>query len=178
MSIGLTPLAHTILADDSADETPPEDIDIPTLELLTEEEPTKVVEQIPLRRSERVHKSTQKENIARHSQTTIGGWHSLRCLQYHDVHFSSYNHGKSYKKKECGVYALLALFGHPFGIYVLVINFNYFQHISNSLGAILGLVQLILYACYCSWKKGNNDDDPKMPAAEVQLPNAKGATRV
>ncbi|RDX67340.1 Bidirectional sugar transporter SWEET6b, partial [Mucuna pruriens] len=42
------------------------------------------------------------------------------------------------------VYALI----HPFDLFVLI---------SNSIGAISGLVQLILYACYCC--RGENDDD-------------------
>ncbi|XP_020232144.1 bidirectional sugar transporter SWEET6b [Cajanus cajan] len=41
-------------------------------------------------------------------------------------------------------YALI----HPFDIYVLI---------SNSIGAVSGLVQLILYACYC--RKGENNDE-------------------
>ncbi|XP_061353758.1 bidirectional sugar transporter SWEET6b-like [Gastrolobium bilobum] len=54
-------------------------------------------------------------------------------------------------------YALI----HPFDIYVLI---------SNGIGAISGLIQLILYACYYSCK-GENDDDEKHPAkpAEIEL---------
>ncbi|KAL1293822.1 hypothetical protein AAHE18_19G097900 [Arachis hypogaea] len=41
-------------------------------------------------------------------------------------------------------YALI----HPFDIYVLV---------SNGIGALSGLIQLILYACYCSCNNGENN---------------------
>ncbi|QHN77032.1 Bidirectional sugar transporter SWEET6a [Arachis hypogaea] len=43
-------------------------------------------------------------------------------------------------------YALI----HPFDIYVLV---------SNGIGALSGLIQLILYACYCSCNNGENNGD-------------------
>ncbi|RYQ89400.1 hypothetical protein Ahy_B09g096069 isoform B [Arachis hypogaea] len=43
-------------------------------------------------------------------------------------------------------YALI----HPFDIYVLV---------SNGIGALSGLIQLILYACYCSYNNGENNGD-------------------
>ncbi|XP_014492417.1 bidirectional sugar transporter SWEET6b-like [Vigna radiata var. radiata] len=52
-------------------------------------------------------------------------------------------------------YALI----HPFDIYVLI---------SNSIGAVSGLVQLILYACYCC-RGENNDDDDQHNSTEVQL---------
>ncbi|MED6187231.1 hypothetical protein PIB30_074536 [Stylosanthes scabra] len=54
-------------------------------------------------------------------------------------------------------YALI----HPFDIYVLI---------SNSIGAVSGLVQLILYAYYCSCGKGDkNDGYDTKPPTEVQL---------
>ncbi|XP_058773154.1 bidirectional sugar transporter SWEET5-like [Vicia villosa] len=42
-------------------------------------------------------------------------------------------------------YAIL----HPFDIYILI---------CNSIGVVSGIVQLILYACYCSNKDENNED--------------------
>lgn len=41
----------------------------------------------------------------------------------------------------------------------------YDLQISNGIGAISGLVQLILYACYCSCKgtENNDDDDVHTP---------------
>ncbi|XP_061353757.1 bidirectional sugar transporter SWEET6b-like [Gastrolobium bilobum] len=55
-------------------------------------------------------------------------------------------------------YALI----HPFDIYVLI---------SNGIGAISGLIQLILYACYCSYKgeKDDGDGDHDLKPSGVQL---------
>ncbi|CAJ1946765.1 unnamed protein product [Sphenostylis stenocarpa] len=47
-------------------------------------------------------------------------------------------------------YALI----HPLDLYVLI---------SNSIGAVSGLVQLILYACYCWGGENNDDDDDEVP---------------
>ncbi|XP_050902978.1 bidirectional sugar transporter SWEET5 [Lathyrus oleraceus] len=52
-------------------------------------------------------------------------------------------------------YALLP----PFDIYVLI---------SNGIGAVSGLVQLILYACYYSGKGENNEDDNKKDDLEMK----------
>ncbi|KAF7819602.1 bidirectional sugar transporter SWEET6b-like [Senna tora] len=66
-------------------------------------------------------------------------------------------------------YALI----HPFDIYVLI---------SNGLGAISGLVQLILYACYCSCKPENDEDhnvnNTSKKPTELQLSATNGAPRV
>ncbi|KAL1357070.1 hypothetical protein HN51_009063 [Arachis hypogaea] len=56
-------------------------------------------------------------------------------------------------------YALI----HPFDLYVLI---------SNSIGAVSGLIQLVLYACYCSCKGDKNNDESgngTKPEAAVQL---------
>ncbi|CAI8594470.1 unnamed protein product [Vicia faba] len=47
----------------------------------------------------------------------------------------------------------------PFDIYVLI---------SNGIGAVLGLVQLIIYACYYSCKGENNEDDTKNDDLEMK----------
>ncbi|KAL2335639.1 hypothetical protein Fmac_016852 [Flemingia macrophylla] len=52
-------------------------------------------------------------------------------------------------------YALI----HPFDIYVLI---------SNSIGAVSGLVQLILYACYCCRGENNDDNDELKKSTELQ----------
>ncbi|WVZ15844.1 hypothetical protein V8G54_013410, partial [Vigna mungo] len=63
-------------------------------------------------------------------------------------------------------YALI----HPFDRYVLI---------SNGIGAISGLVQLLLYACYCSCKSENDDDvDHNLKPAGVQLSNLNGTVAV
>ncbi|XP_020232135.1 bidirectional sugar transporter SWEET5 [Cajanus cajan] len=65
-------------------------------------------------------------------------------------------------------YALI----HPFDIYVLI---------SNGIGAISGLIQLILYACYCSCKNENDDDkdgDHELKPTGVQFTNLKGGVAV
>ncbi|KAI4350710.1 hypothetical protein L6164_005139 [Bauhinia variegata] len=62
------------------------------------------------------------------------------------------------------VYALLP----PFDIYVLI---------SNGLGAISGLVQLILYACYCSCKGENDSNDLEKPA-NVEIPGRNEAAAI
>ncbi|KAL2335651.1 hypothetical protein Fmac_016864 [Flemingia macrophylla] len=51
-------------------------------------------------------------------------------------------------------YALI----HPFDIYILI---------SNSIGAVSGLVQLILYACYC-YRGENNDDNSHYIPRDVE----------
>ncbi|KAK7310251.1 hypothetical protein RJT34_07648 [Clitoria ternatea] len=51
-------------------------------------------------------------------------------------------------------YALI----HPLDIYVLV---------SNGIGAISRLIQLILYACYCTYKDENEDNDLKLTKVVV-----------
>ncbi|MED6111499.1 Bidirectional sugar transporter SWEET6b, partial [Stylosanthes scabra] len=63
-----------------------------------------------------------------------------------------------------------ALF-HPFDIYVLI---------SNGIGACSGLIQLILYACYCSCNNGvkDGDGDHTVSTKDVQLAPSKGGTRV
>ncbi|BAU01048.1 bidirectional sugar transporter SWEET6b-like [Vigna umbellata] len=63
-------------------------------------------------------------------------------------------------------YALI----HPFDLYVLI---------SNGIGAISGLVQLLLYACYCSCKSEKDDDgDHDLKPAGVQLSNINGTVAV
>ncbi|KAK7381385.1 hypothetical protein VNO78_34037 [Psophocarpus tetragonolobus] len=64
-------------------------------------------------------------------------------------------------------YALI----HPLDIYVLI---------SNCIGAISGLVQLILYACYCSCKSENeNDGDQDLkPSGGIQFSNVNGRDAV
>ncbi|KAK7271684.1 hypothetical protein RJT34_27783 [Clitoria ternatea] len=61
-------------------------------------------------------------------------------------------------------YALI----HPFDIYVLI---------SNGIGAISGLVQLILYACYSSCNSNESDDDD-LKLHGVQLSNLNGRVAV
>ncbi|KAI4305411.1 hypothetical protein L6164_028779 [Bauhinia variegata] len=63
-------------------------------------------------------------------------------------------------------YALI----HPFDIYLLI---------SNGLGAISGLIQLILYICYCSClgEKDDDADDLKRPAG-IQLTDINAVVRV
>ncbi|CAK8533720.1 unnamed protein product [Lathyrus sativus] len=53
------------------------------------------------------------------------------------------------------IYAILP----PFDIYVLI---------SNGIGAVSGLVQLILYACYCSCNGESNEDDNKKDDLEMK----------
>ncbi|XP_052723648.1 bidirectional sugar transporter SWEET5 isoform X2 [Vigna angularis] len=51
--------------------------------------------------------------------------------------------------------------------------------ISNGIGAISGLVQLLLYACYCSCKSEKDDDgDHDLKPAGVQLSNINGTVAV
>nr|KYP50542.1 Protein RUPTURED POLLEN GRAIN 1 [Cajanus cajan] len=53
--------------------------------------------------------------------------------------------------------------------------------ISNGIGAISGLIQLILYACYCSCKNENDDDkdgDHELKPTGVQFTNLKGGVAV
>ncbi|KAL9323337.1 hypothetical protein ACSQ67_008194 [Phaseolus vulgaris] len=63
-------------------------------------------------------------------------------------------------------YALI----HPFDLYVLI---------SNGIGAISGLVQLILYACYSSCNSEKDDDgDHDLKPNGVQLSNLNGTVAV
>ncbi|KAK7266128.1 hypothetical protein RIF29_18768 [Crotalaria pallida] len=62
-------------------------------------------------------------------------------------------------------YALI----HPFDIYVLI---------SNGIGAVSGLVQLALYACYCGNKGQDNDDDGDSKPNGVELSTSKGREAV
>ncbi|XP_028771113.1 bidirectional sugar transporter SWEET5-like [Neltuma alba] len=65
------------------------------------------------------------------------------------------------------IYALI----HPFDLYVLI---------SNGLGAISGLVQLMLYAFYRNCQpdtNDNDDDDTSKKPTDIQLPTANGAPR-
>ncbi|KAL6010998.1 hypothetical protein ACLOJK_001442 [Asimina triloba] len=56
--------------------------------------------------------------------------------------------------------------------YALII-IDFFIAIPNGLGALLGLIQLILYACY--YRSTVWDEDDKKPKAEVQLPGTTSA---
>ncbi|CAJ1946769.1 unnamed protein product [Sphenostylis stenocarpa] len=63
-------------------------------------------------------------------------------------------------------YALI----HPFDLYVLI---------SNGIGALSGLVQLALYACYSSYKSEKDDDvDHDLKPNGVQLSNINGTVAV
>ncbi|XP_050906116.1 bidirectional sugar transporter SWEET5 [Lathyrus oleraceus] len=63
-------------------------------------------------------------------------------------------------------YALL----HPFDIYILI---------CNSIGVVSGIVQLILYACYCSNKGENNEDgDVEMKPTSVHEIRFNGRTTI
>ncbi|KAG4911508.1 hypothetical protein GYH30_051663 [Glycine max] len=63
-------------------------------------------------------------------------------------------------------YALI----HPFDLYVLI---------SNGIGAISGLIQLILYACYCSCNSKNDEDgDQDLKPSGFQLSNLNGRAAV
>ncbi|QHN92586.1 Bidirectional sugar transporter SWEET6b [Arachis hypogaea] len=56
--------------------------------------------------------------------------------------------------------------------YALIHLFDLYVLISNSIGAISGLVQLILYACYCSCKGDKNNDESAFgtkPEVAIQL---------
>jgi len=51
--------------------------------------------------------------------------------------------------------------------------------ISNGIGAISGLIQLILYACYCSCKSENDEGgDQDLKPSGVQLSNLNGRAAV
>lgn len=62
---------------------------------------------------------------------------------------------------------------------ITVLYMIYLFQISNGLGAIAGLAQLILYACYCSRKPEDDDDDhaAKKPT-DIQLSARNGAVTV
>ncbi|KAK7316433.1 hypothetical protein VNO77_35461 [Canavalia gladiata] len=63
-------------------------------------------------------------------------------------------------------YALI----HPFDLYVLI---------SNGIGAIAGLAQLVLYACYCSRKSETDEDvDHDLKPSGVQMSNLEGNAAV
>ena len=53
---------------------------------------------------------------------------------------------------------------------VLISKFPFCWQVSNGLGAILGFIQLVIYACYykSTPKKGNDDDFVKPKPTEVQ----------
>lgn len=62
---------------------------------------------------------------------------------------------------------------------LLSVHFNYVMQISNSLGALSGLVQLVLYAWYYKSTPKDSKDVAGKPTAEVQLSDtATGAARV
>ncbi|XP_054810818.1 bidirectional sugar transporter SWEET4-like isoform X2 [Prosopis cineraria] len=71
--------------------------------------------------------------------------------------------------------------GLCWAIYALIHPFDLFVLISNGLGALSGLVQLILYTFYCSCKpdtSDSDDDNTSKKPAEIQLPATDGAARV
>lgn len=54
-------------------------------------------------------------------------------------------------------------------------NLCAFLQVSNGIGAVSGLVQLILYACYYSSKGESDDDgDKDLKPSDVQLPTLNG----
>ncbi|KAF7843010.1 bidirectional sugar transporter SWEET6b-like [Senna tora] len=65
--------------------------------------------------------------------------------------------------------------------YALIYQFDLYILISNGIGAVSGLIQLILYACYCSCNNAQDADDQKedvKPPPQIQLSVQDATTRV